>query len=49
MSGYICKECGMAVIIRKDGTKLRPCGHTGTILATMGATAKGVGSAASKR
>lgn len=37
--GYYCKECGMAVVILKDGTKLRPCGHTGTIIAGMGATA----------
>jgi uncharacterized Zn finger protein (UPF0148 family) len=49
MSDYTCKECGMAVIMKKDGTQLRPCGHTGTILATMGATAKGVGSASQKR
>lgn len=35
MEKYICKECGMAVVVLKDGKKLRPCGHTGTILLDM--------------
>ena len=32
---YICKECGMAVIVLDDGEQLRPCGHKGTILLDM--------------
>lgn len=40
--GYHCKECGLAVIVSKDGKILRPCGHTGTIIAGMNATAKGI-------
>jgi uncharacterized Zn finger protein (UPF0148 family) len=45
MDGYKCKECGMAVVVTKDGKILRPCGHTGTIIAGMAATATGVGKA----
>lgn len=41
MDGYFCEECGLAVIILPDKTKLRPCGHTGTIVAKMSATATG--------
>jgi hypothetical protein len=41
MDGYYCKECGLAVIILQDKTILRPCGHTGTIIAGMNATATG--------
>lgn len=44
MDGYFCKECGMAVVILKDGTKLRPCGHSGPIIAGMSATAYSHGS-----
>lgn len=39
--GYFCKECGLAVVILKDGTRVRPCGHTGTIIAGMAAKATG--------
>jgi hypothetical protein len=42
MEGYYCEECGLAVIILPDKTILRPCGHTGTIIAGMSATATGI-------
>jgi len=32
---YICKECGMAVVILQNGDQVRPCGHKGTILLDM--------------
>ena len=41
--GYFCKECGMAVIVLEGGNILRPCGHTGTIIAGMSGTAYSVG------
>jgi len=41
MDGYYCEECGLAVIILPNGERLRPCGHTGTIIAGMSATATG--------
>jgi hypothetical protein len=40
--GYSCKECGLSVIILKDGSILRPCGHKGTIIADMDAIARGI-------
>jgi ribosomal protein L37AE/L43A len=40
--GYSCKECGLAVIVRPDGTIIRACKHTGTIIAGMNAVAKGI-------
>lgn len=39
-SGYFCKECGLAVIVR-NGEIIRACKHTGTIIATMSAVATG--------
>ena len=41
---YICKECGMSVIILENGEKLRPCGHKGTILLDMDVVCTGEGS-----
>ena len=38
MDGYFCKECGLAVIVRK-GEIIRACKHTGTIIAGMKAVA----------
>jgi hypothetical protein len=32
---YICKECGMVVIVLDNGEQLRPCGHKGAILLDM--------------
>lgn len=40
---YICKECGMSVIILPNGEQLRPCGHTGTIILDMNVVCTGVG------
>jgi hypothetical protein len=42
MEKYICKECGMAVIILDSGEQLRPCGHKGTILLDMKVVCKGI-------
>ena len=41
---YICKECGMAVLILNNGEQLRPCGHKGTILLDMDVICTGEGS-----
>jgi len=45
MEKYICKECGMLVIILPNGEKLRPCGHTGTILLDISVVCTGEGKA----
>jgi len=40
-SGYICKECGMAVIVL-DGNIIRACPHEGsTVVAKMSGTVTG--------
>ena len=44
MYGYSCKECGASVEIRLDGERLYSCEHRGTVIASMKATARGVGS-----
>lgn len=40
---YICKECGMAVIILNNGEQIRPCGHKGTIILEMEVICTGKG------
>lgn len=42
---YICKECGMSVLVLDNSEQLRPCGHTGTILLDMEVVCIGVGDA----
>ena len=43
-TGYSCKECGASVAFA-DGLPVRSCGHDGTVLASMTATAHGEGGA----
>ena len=42
MDRYICKECGLAVIITQDKEWIRPCGHKGTILLDMSVVCVGI-------
>jgi alanine racemase len=43
--GYECKECGAPAHVDEDSKLVRTCAHTGTVIATMKATAYGVGGA----
>ena len=43
MSDYHCKECGVPVVVTKNGKTIRLCKHTGTIIAGMSAVTKGLG------
>lgn len=47
LDGYACKECGAAATVL-DGTITRSCEHTGTVLASMKATAYGEGGASDR-
>lgn len=40
---YYCKECGAEASLDEDGNIQRTCEHTGTIVALMKATARGIG------
>lgn len=39
---YVCKECGLAVLVLAGGDLIRPCGHTCAVLASCEARLKGV-------